>query len=175
MYALASERLSTEISSCDFNDAGSVEKYNKVITKAYSDCTRLQLELNHRFHSITVCDDASKIKCRDLKKKNLSLLPNDFLRVLIECIIEAMLIALSGNIENIVPVLSPLEDDEVNLAAVVELFKQLCVHGPNALRLQCSIFLHCICETRAWWDRFVCSSFRYCFANDFLVTESKER
>ena len=176
-YALAFDRLSKAIRDLDCDDTSPLETSNKVF-KAYRDCFETQLSLNHIFHSLNFYEDNITPNGKEnikVDEGSIDSLSHDFMRVLIECIIETLLLAMhSRKTPNQLEALD-VSTVNLNLATSMELFKSFCIHGSMELRLQGSMLLQCLCETQAWWSEYLLSSFKYCFQDNRFNSVFKER
>ena len=177
-YALACDRLSNAIEDVteaptEVTDGVSGDLQNMLI-KAYSDCAETQLNLNHVFHSLKFYQTKSKQEIPGFVNRQNGHMPNDFMRVLIECFLETLLLSLQ-NIAKSSQITGTFEMEVVNFDNFLELFKNLCVFGPLKIRQLGCTLVQCLCEIQPWWDEFLINSFKYCFESSSVHGVPKNR
>jgi len=167
-YALACDRLITEIEDMmcygdGFIHRGAGEAQGRLVT-SYKECAKAQLSLNHIYRSLKFYESQSNHFTDSQSISDSAPLSLDFIRVLVECLIDAILLTLrsyavgSENLEQFgMPIMN------LDLDHCLELFQNFCCLGSAAVRHRGSMLLQCICERQPWWKEFIFSLLKYCF------------
>ena len=167
-YALACDRLITEIEDMmcygdGFIHRGAGETQGRLVT-SYKECAKAQLSLNHIYRSLKFYESQSNHFTDSQSTSDSAPLSLDFIRVLVECLIDAILLTLrsyavgSENLEQFgMPIMN------LDLDHCLELFQNFCCLGSAAVRHRGSMLLQCICERQPWWKEFIFSLLKYCF------------
>ena len=190
-YSLAVDRLYTAFKDIrNDNDIAEIEKSRTM--KAYKECCGTQLYLNFIRNAIafydlstTTLDAASpnEISVSGTVREGVKLSPDfgslshDHLRVIMECIIETLLTALSNGqtIEELKQYENTDEGVPLNIDECLELFKNVNICGSPRLRQEGSLLIQCLCEAKPWWGEFLVSSFRLCFEEEGIIPVPRER
>ena len=167
-YALACDRLIQHIqditkSQDRFNETEAGDVEDKLM-KAYTDCTKAQLSLNHVFHSLKFYECQSNEAGNSLLAKDRGPLSLDFMRVLTDCLTDTLLLTLRSYAEyKDTPENFDLQNIDLSIDHFLELFKNLCILGSAKIRQHGSMLMQYICETQPWWKEFLIRVFKYCF------------